>query len=201
MNMPTTPPVDERPAAERAHGQARDRVVHSGTQDRTVPVDTDVDRDQDRDLDRDSDRDGVDDRDEAMAQERQLHRRPVDEAAMGERSADERPLDEPVQADEPAGMLPGEEAAVPMPRMWSGDDARGLRDRLRETQLRFLDDPRGAVEQVEALVGEAMESFTSRLAHQREELTSWRSAGADDTEQLRVVAQRYRDFLERLLSL
>jgi len=117
-------------------------VVHSGTQDRTVPVDT-----------------------------------------------------------EGAEMMPGEEPPAPATRLWTGDDARGLRDRLKETQLHFLDDPRAAVESADALITEAIDSFTARLAEQRTAVSSWRDNGADDTEQLRVVLQRYRDFLERLLAL
>jgi hypothetical protein len=136
--------ADETADAEevRADETADAEVVHSGTQDRTVPVDT-----------------------------------------------------EDVQ------MLPGGEPPPPAPRLWSDDDARGLRERLKEAQLHFLDDPRAAVEAADALVTEAIDSFTARLAEQRTTLGSWRDNGADDTEQLRVVVQRYRDFLERVLAL
>jgi hypothetical protein len=129
-------------SARDADGSASADVVRSGTQDRTVPVDT-----------------------------------------------------------EGAQMMPGDEPPGPAPRLWTGDDARGLRDRLKEAQLHFLDDPRAAVEAAEALVGEAVDSFSARLAEQRTSLGSWRDNGVDDTEQLRVVVQRYRDFLDRVLAL
>jgi len=151
-------------------------------------------------------------RDEARADEAR-----VDETRTAEMTdGDKAHADEPVDADvvhsgtqdrtvpvdtEGAEMKPGDEPPAPAPRLWTGDDARGLRERLKEAQLHFLDDPRAAIEAADELVAEAVDSFTARLAEQRTALGSWRDNGADDTEQQRVVLQRYRDFLDRVLAL
>ena len=47
--------------------------------------------------------------------------------------------------------------------------------------------------------GSAVEALTAALASHREQLNSWPANG--DTEQYRVVVQRYRAYFERLLSL
>ena len=135
-------------------------------------------------------------RDEARADEAR-----VDETRTAEvTDGDKAHADEPVDADvvhsgtqdrtvpvdtEGAEMKPGDEPPAPAPRLWTGDDARGLRERLKEAQLHFLDDPRAAIEAADELVAEAVDSFTARLAEQRTALGSWRDNGADDTEQQR----------------
>ncbi|WP_326562925.1 hypothetical protein [Micromonospora sp. NBC_01796] len=81
----------------------------------------------------------------------------------------------------------------------------GLRDRWRDVQLRFVDDPQAALGEARELVGEAVESLTSALAAQRDKLDGGHDggAGADDageTERIRLSIRRYRDFLDRVLD-
>ncbi|MGW4467522.1 hypothetical protein [Micromonospora sp. NPDC004704] len=81
----------------------------------------------------------------------------------------------------------------------------GLRDRWRDVQLRFVDDPQAALGEARDLVGEAVESLTSALAAQRDRLDGGHDggAGADDageTERIRLSIRRYRDFLDRVLD-
>jgi hypothetical protein len=66
--------------------------------------------------------------------------------------------------------------------------------------LRFVDDPRLAAQEAEALVGEAIDGFTAALTARREELAQWRSQSTDDTEELRVALRRYREFLDRVIA-
>ena len=110
----------------------------------------------------------------------------------------EEPADEHT-AEEPAGELkPGDVPVTPIAGFLTADAAQGLRDRWREAQFGFVDDPRQAVDDVKALVSEAVDQFTAALSAQRDELDA---AAGEDTEQYRVAVQRYRTFFDRLLDL
>ena len=74
-------------------------------------------------------------------------------------------------------------------------------DRWREVQARFVDDPRTAVQDGDALVGELMRALAHRFAEQKGALEEqWKSGGEPETEQLRPALQEYRSFFSRLLS-
>src|ERR1700755_1951249 len=81
------------------------------------------------------------------------------------------------------------------------DAAERLRERWRELQLRFVDDPHSVAEEADFLVGEAIEALTGVLANTRGDMSRWRGDGAGDTEALRQAVQRYREFLDRILTL
>lgn len=109
---------------------------------------------------------------------------------------DETPTDEtPTDSGE---LKPGDVPVAPVAGFFAADAAQGLRDRWREAQLGFVDDPRKAVDDVRALVGEAVDQFTAAVSAQRDELDA---AAGEDTEQYRVAVQRYRVFFDRLLGL
>ncbi|MEV4714409.1 hypothetical protein [Micromonospora sp. NPDC049374] len=93
-------------------------------------------------------------------------------------------------------------AAVPAGAATLFDDAtaQGFRDRWRDVQLRFVDDPRAAAGEAQSLVEEAMEALSAALAEHRNKLGGWQEAGSADTEQLRVAVREYRDFLDRVLG-
>ena len=101
----------------------------------------------------------------------------------------------------PAERAPGEIEGSPVADLWPADTADSLRDRWRELQLRFVDDPQGAATEADALVSEAVDALTASLAAQRAELAEWRTARDSDTEGLRVAVQRYHTFLDRVLGL
>ncbi len=77
-------------------------------------------------------------------------------------------------------------------------DPDGFRNRWREVQLRFVDDPRDAADEAASLVDEAVDALTAALRQQRARLGE---TEATDTEQLRLRIRAYRDFLDRLLAL
>jgi hypothetical protein len=83
--------------------------------------------------------------------------------------------------------------------IWSEDAAQQFRDRWRDAQLRFVDDPGQVAEDARELVNELVEALTAALASYREQLNSWRADG--DTEQYRRIVQQYRTFFDRLLTL
>ncbi|GAA4598572.1 hypothetical protein BJY16_002763 [Actinoplanes octamycinicus] len=76
-------------------------------------------------------------------------------------------------------------------------ETQPLRDRWRDIQLRFVDDPKATTGEAAALVDETIEKLTASLRQHRGSLAS----GADDTEALRVELRAYRDILDRLLGL
>ena len=97
-------------------------------------------------------------------------------------------------------LKPGDVEAEPVVTLMSADTAQGFRDRWRDVQLRFVDDPRAAAGEAQSLAEEAVDAMVSALTNHKNELGSWQSAEAGDTEQLRVVVRRYRDLIDRLLG-
>ncbi|MFI2714053.1 hypothetical protein ACH495_28415 [Micromonospora sp. NPDC018662] len=94
-----------------------------------------------------------------------------------------------------SGTVPADAATL-----FDSDAAQGFRDRWRDVQLRFVDDPRAAVGEAESLVEEAIEALSTALREQRTRLGAWQESGSSDTEQLRVAVRGYRDFLDRVLG-
>jgi hypothetical protein len=104
--------------------------------------------------------------------------------------------------DEATELMPGQAPAESTATTagWAEGAAEDMRARWQELQLRFVDDPSGVAGQARALVTEAVGAVTEALAEQQRQLDSWSTAEGGDTEQLRVVVQRYRDFFDRMLD-
>jgi len=67
-------------------------------------------------------------------------------------------------------------------------------------QAAFVDQPRSAVEQADALVAEVMKRLAETFAGERAKLEgAWSRGDNVSTEDLRVALQRYRSFFDRLL--
>lgn len=91
-----------------------------------------------------------------------------------------------------------------------GDERRPLlregeldefRRRWEEVQSTFVDEPRRAVEEADALVAGVMQRLADSFSAERQDLEGRWDRGDDvDTESLRVALQRYRSFFNRLLS-
>lgn len=115
---------------------------------------------------------------------------------------------QPVEAVE-EGNLDWTEQATPsvVLESWSepflGDEEIDeLQSRWNSLQVEFVDGPRDAVEQANALVAEAMDKVTSRLSENRAVLDEqWINHEDVSTEDLRIALQRYRSFFNRLLTL
>jgi hypothetical protein len=81
------------------------------------------------------------------------------------------------------------------------DQGTEFQGRWETIQVTFVDDPREAVSNADALVAELMQRLADGFAQERERLEGQWSRGEDvSTEDLRVVLQRYRSFFRRLLS-
>jgi hypothetical protein len=80
-------------------------------------------------------------------------------------------------------------------------DADGYRTRWSGIQTGFVDEPRRAVEEADALVAEVIRRLTEEFASERTRLeTAWDRNETVSTEDLRQAMRRYRSFFERLLA-
>jgi hypothetical protein len=86
--------------------------------------------------------------------------------------------------------------------LFHDEETRGFRTRWDGIQTGFVDQPRAAVEQANALVGEMQKKLTDTFGAERAQLESQWSRGQEvSTEDLRIALKRYRSFFERLLSI
>jgi hypothetical protein len=139
-------------------------------------------------------------------QDARFDRRPADADAhaggSGQATADEpaEPHISPTQGDADragGGADDVDEAGSLLPEGEESDFQR----RWQEIQTRFVDDPRQAVEDADALVAGVMQRIAEGFAQARDGLEGQWSRGEDvGTEELRVALQRYRAFFRRLLS-
>ena len=99
------------------------------------------------------------------------------------------PGDDPDTAEEPQAQL------------LADPELESIREQWKEIQFAFVDEPRQAVQDADALVAELMQRLAQTFASEREDLES-RWAGGDEvsTEDLRRGLRRYRSFFERLLA-
>jgi hypothetical protein len=90
----------------------------------------------------------------------------------------------------------GERAAL-----FHDDEAHGFRSRWEAIQTGFVDEPRAAVEQADALVAQVVSRVVQVFGEQRTTLESqWDRDRDISTEDLRLGLTRYRAFFDRLLS-
>ena len=104
-------------------------------------------------------------------------------------------------AAEPEELAPGEAPAAAGFVLWEAEVVDGYRDRWQQIQLRFIDHPRNAAQQAQALTVDVCEGLSDALTRHRAELDRWQGAQLEDTEELRMTVRRYRDLLDRLLGL
>lgn len=81
------------------------------------------------------------------------------------------------------------------------DEVADLRERWTSIQAGFVDEPRRAVEDADALVAQTMKRLAEMFADERGKLEGqWDRGDQVGTEELRVALTRYRSFFDRLLS-
>jgi hypothetical protein len=81
----------------------------------------------------------------------------------------------------------------------AGDQERFVA-RWQEIQAGFVDEPRRAVQDADALVVDMMDRLARMLASERDQLESAGQTGKVSTEDLRLGLRRYRALFERLLA-
>jgi hypothetical protein len=86
--------------------------------------------------------------------------------------------------------------------LFQEEDTRTFRQRWDGIQAGFVDEPREAVQQADALVAEIMKRLTDGFADARGQLErDWAQSRDASTEDLRQAFRRYRSFFDRLLTL
>jgi hypothetical protein len=129
----------------------------------------------------------------------------ADSVASG-RAAEDRPADSTdivsaPERDAEAARASTGEASNGGGSLLSADMDATFQARWKEIQTRFVDEPRGAVEDADGLVANLMQQLAEGFAKERERLEAQWGRGEDiSTEDLRVALQRYRTFFQRLLS-
>ena len=116
----------------------------------------------------------------------------------------QEPIADPAAQEPTADAARGTGAAQDVDESGSllpGGEESDFQRRWEEIQTRFVDDPRQAVEDADALVAGVMQRIADGFAQARDGLEGQWSRGEDvGTEELRVALQRYRAFFRRLLS-
>jgi len=79
-------------------------------------------------------------------------------------------------------------------------EAERLRMRWAEIQIKFVDEPRAAVEEADALVLDVIEKINHLFTNEHNTLESqWKQGNEPSTEELRKSLQHYRAFFNRLV--
>jgi hypothetical protein len=132
---------------------------------------------------------------------------PADEGSRAptvveDRLPDQEPSTTPVDAPAAPAVREGTTGtASATGPLLASEDAEGFRARWTDIQTGFVDAPRQAVEQADALVAELMQHLARTFADERDRLEGHWDRGDDiPTDHLRDAFQRYRSFFERLLA-
>jgi hypothetical protein len=128
--------------------------------------------------------------DRAAQPEKILH---TDDIA-GTAKANPRELIEPERRDD--------DVAAKLEPLFADGVDQDFRNRWRDIQTGFVDEPRLAVEQADQLVAQLMQRLAQSFSEQRSTLEKqWEASEKVSTEELRLGFTRYRSFFERLLSI
>ena len=86
--------------------------------------------------------------------------------------------------------------------LFSKDEERDFRDRWKDIQTGFVDEPRQSVEQADELIAKLLQRLAESFSEQRSHLEQqWEKSDSASTEDLRLALRRYRSFFDRLLSI
>jgi glutathione S-transferase len=132
------------------------------------------------------------------------------ERTSDEQTSDEQSREEESSEEQSAEKRSGEEQRVEsmasaedesLEPLFPEEDLAGHRARWQEIQAGFVDEPRQAVEQADALVADLLERVNAGFADARSRLEEqWGRGEEASTEDLRVALTRYRSFFNRLLA-
>lgn len=116
------------------------------------------------------------------------------------RAADE-PVTPPPIPPAPQASAPADRAGMEQP-LFVERETSDFRRRWTDIQAAFVDEPRRAVEQADALVSDVVKRLTDGFASARATLEhQWDRGDSVTTEDLRLTLQRYRSFFDRLLAM
>jgi hypothetical protein len=109
--------------------------------------------------------------------------------------------EQPPQSAETRAEAQAEDEGDRPAQLLEPGDRESMTTRWRDIQADFVDHPRQAMQDADALVAGLMQQLAKTFADERAQLEAQWSRGDDvSTEDLRVSLQRYRAFFERLLA-
>jgi hypothetical protein len=86
--------------------------------------------------------------------------------------------------------------------LFSRQQAEDLQSRWSTIQTSFIDEPRRAVKEADALVAVAIRQISDSFSDQRKQLEGrWSQDDKASTEDLRTTLQQYRSFFSHLISM
>jgi hypothetical protein len=95
----------------------------------------------------------------------------------------------------------GESSTGTSASLFNGEETEEFRTRWHQIQGKFVDEPRIAVEQADALVSEIVEKITGMFAEQQDLLEEqWKQGKEVSTEEMRKTLQNYRSFFNILMA-
>jgi hypothetical protein len=104
-----------------------------------------------------------------------------------------------VPAASPASSVATGAGDAPEPLL--GTAGPQLHSRWQQVLASFVDDPRGAVREADALLEETTALLTSRLDERRKTLhDAWQDEAGSSTEDLRLALRSYRSVIQHLLE-
>lgn len=108
-------------------------------------------------------------------------------------------LDEKIPSDIPPVAVTGKDPGSGV-ALLAHDESEHFRTRWNEVQGMFVDEPRSAVQQADALVSDVIEKIAQMFANERGALEEqWKEGKDVSTEDLRKALQQYRSFFNRLV--
>jgi len=121
---------------------------------------------------------------------------------------DDGPGDRPGVMDHPSEIARGATTGTTVTDdthhidLFPNEELAGYRTQWESIQTGFVDQPRAAVEQADALVSQLVARLTEVFARERSTLEGqWTKGDNASTEDLRIALTRYRSFFHRLLSM
>jgi hypothetical protein len=121
---------------------------------------------------------------------------------------DDGPGDRPGVIDHPSDIARGVTRSKTSPDdtrqvdLFPNEELVGYRTQWESIQTGFVDQPRAAVEQADALVSQVVARLTELFTRERSTLEGqWTKGDNVSTEDLRIALTRYRSFFDRLLSM
>jgi hypothetical protein len=146
----------------------------STDRDRFEPTEADLEAAANQRFDRPQDERKISDREVELPQ---AHAQPVDTSSAEGETEDRTALFEPSKLND-------------------------FKTRWTDVQTSFVDEPRSAVRQADALVSDVIQGIADSFGNERRQLEQqWDRGGDVSTEDLRLALQRYRTFFSRLLTL
>jgi hypothetical protein len=146
----------------------------------------------------------------ARSDEMRSDEMPSDEMRSDEMPSEDMGSEQTRTAQTPTGQTPtgqtptGQQTAHPADgqreRLLPADHAASYGSRWDAVKGTFVDDPREAVAQADALVGELLDELENVFREQRRSIERSLDSDETSTEDLRLALRRYRSFFERLLA-